>query len=112
MDELDEFYVHRAVVRTSEGVNGDGEDIYTESDAVPCFINDQSKLIRDQQGQQVVGSTTVICSNQYAPLFRQDSEVLQVTADGTKVSRGRVALVDVADSGPLGLPDHTTVNLV
>lgn len=112
MDELEEFYVHQIVVRTLKGVNGDGDDIYEESAPIPCFIADQSKLVRDQQGQQIVGSTTVTCNNRYAPLFRLDSEVLQVTGDGMKASKGHVALVDKADSGPLGLPDHTTVSLV
>ncbi|MDF7641728.1 hypothetical protein PT279_09045 [Bifidobacterium sp. ESL0784] len=111
MDELEEFYVHQVVVRASKGVNGNGEDICEESAAIPCFINDQSKLVRDKQGQQIVGSTTITCNNQYAPLFQQDSEVLQVMDDGTKVLKGRVVLVNVADSGSLGLPDHTTVSL-
>lgn len=111
MDELEEFYVHQVVVRTLQGVNGDGEDIYEESTTVPCFIADQSKLVRSQQGQEIVGSTTVTCNNRYASLFQPDSEVLQVLPDGTKASKGHVALVDKSDSGPLGLPDHTTVSL-
>jgi hypothetical protein len=73
---------------------------------------DGSKLIRDSQGQRIIGSSTITCNNQYAPLFKPGSQVLRVEADRTCTVKGSVVLVNVADSAELELPDHTTVSLV
>ena len=112
MDPLACFYVHTAIVSTDTGTNGLGETITTDSPEFPCFINDQAKLVRNSQGQMTIGATTLTCNNQYASLFHTDSIVYQVLSDGSKVPKGRITLINTADSGGLSLPDHTTVTLV
>ncbi|MFT8538176.1 hypothetical protein [Bifidobacterium aquikefiri] len=112
MDELADFYVHTAIVRTKNGVNGQGVTTYTDSSPFPCFFADGSKLVRDSQGQRIIGATTLTCSNQYAPLFQPGSQVLQVNDDMSHTLKGSVVLINVADSKGLELPDHTTVSLV
>lgn len=112
VDELEDFYVHTAIVRSSKGVNSQGVTLYTESEPFPCFFADGSKLVRDSQGQRIVGSSTITCNNQHAPLFKPGSQVLKVNEDKSRTVKGSVVIVNVADSGDLELPDHTTVSLV
>ncbi|MCI1643126.1 MAG: hypothetical protein LKI21_01015 [Bifidobacterium crudilactis] len=112
VDELEDFYVHTAIVRTSKGVNSQGVTLYKESEPFPCCFADGSKLVRDSQGQRIIGSSTITCNNRYTPLFKPGSQVLRVEADQTRTVKGSVVLVNVADSGDLELPDHTTVSLV
>lgn len=111
-DPLSEFYVHTAIVRIVKGINGLGETVIEDSQPFPCFINDQSKLVRDSQGQHTIGATTLTCNNQYAHLFHTDSEILQVLSERSMVSRGLITLINTNDSGYLELPDHTTVSIV
>lgn len=111
-DPLADFYVHTAIVSTESGTNGLGETVTSDSEPFPCFINDQTKLVRNAQGQMTIGATTLTCNNRYASLFHTDSLVYQVLSDGSNVPKGRVTLVNTADSDSLKLPDHTTVTLV
>ncbi|MFT8358553.1 hypothetical protein [Bifidobacterium aquikefiri] len=112
VDEMADFYVHTAIVRTQNGVNGMGITTYTDSDPFPCLFADGSKLVRDSQGQRIIGATTLTCNNQYALLFQPGSQILQVNDDQSHTLKGSVVLVDIADSKGLELPDHTTVSLV
>lgn len=111
-DPLTDFYVHTALVSVENGVNGLGETITVDSDPFPCFINDQAKLVRDAHGQSTIGATTLTCSNRYAALFHMDGVVYQLLSDRSRIPKGRIVLVNTADSGALNLPDHTTVSLV
>ncbi|MFT8442191.1 MAG: hypothetical protein ABF780_05710 [Bifidobacterium aquikefiri] len=112
MDPLACFYVHTAIVRTQNGVNGMGVTTYSNSNPFPCLFADGSKLVRDSQGQRIIGATTLTCNNQYASLFQPGSQVLQVNDDMSHTLKGSVVLVNIADSEGLELPDHTTVSLV
>lgn len=111
MDELNEFYVHTVVVETKSGTNGLGEPVAEFSDPIPCFIRNSTRLIRDQAGQHLIGATEITCNNQYSDLFTPDSDVYRVEGDA-RSRMGSVQLVDVASSGDLILPDHTTVTIV
>jgi hypothetical protein len=38
VDELEDFYVHTAIVRTSKGVNSQGVTLYKESEPFPLLL--------------------------------------------------------------------------
>lgn len=112
MSELDEFYVHRVTVEMKQGSTGMGEPITVHSEPIPCFIRNATRLIRDQNGQHLIGSTEITCDNSYASRFVQDSDVYQLDGDDNRTRLGAVQLVDIAESGDMQLPDHTTITII
>lgn len=109
-DELDDFYVHTAIVETLQGTNGYGADVFADPVILTppdtgCFVERRRRLVRDKAGVEVVSETTLYTSPTVAALFAPDSRV----TIGSVVSL--VITVAVLDSGDLDLPDHIAVNL-
>lgn len=105
MNELDEFYVHRVQVETYKGTGSWG-DVYEKlSDPVPCFLDNQTQLTRDQSGAEVVSTATVYAALSAAPLFTVGS---LVHLPGRKA---QVIGCNPRDGGALDLPSHVEVNL-
>lgn len=112
MSDIDDFYVHRCIVVLKKGTNGLGEPVTEESDPIRCFIDDSTRLVRDENGQHLIGSVEITCDNADADEFPLDSDVFELKDDGTRKRLGSVQLVDVASSGTMLLPDHTTVSVI
>ena len=110
MDDLDDFYIHKATVETYLGAGAYGDlfaaPVVLDPDtATGCFIEGKRKLVRNAAGEQVISETTLYTSTAHAALFTTDSKVT------TDTITSRVITVNTNDSGPLDLPDHVAVNL-
>lgn len=107
--ELDEFYVHTLTVATYRGTNGYGEDVYaapfTIAPPLGCMIEPKRRLVRDQNGAEVVSETTIYTYPTHTARFVPGSRVTV----GTDVAT--VITVAVFETGDLDLPDHIVVNL-
>jgi hypothetical protein len=103
-DELADFYVHTASVRTYLGMTGNGRKLEPAVD-VPCFARAGNKQVTKASGDVVVSTTTLTCDPSYVGMFPVESQVSVNGTDGTVVQLG------VATSGALDLPDHLTVYL-
>lgn len=101
-DELADFYVHTATVRTYQGMTGTGRTFHTAVD-VPCFARAVNKQLAGASGDVIVATTTIACDPSYVGVFPVDSEV---SVNGTE---GTVVQLALASSGALDLPDHLTV---
>lgn len=98
------FWVHTIMVETFEG-SGAAGDVYSNPQYVAGFLEGKNILVRDAAGQQVVAGSTFYTDTAYADLFTPDT---RVTIDG-RVSY--VITQNRNDSGSLGLPDHTMVQI-
>lgn len=99
MDELSEFWVHETLVRTYEGSGPFGE---TWADPVPveCFIDSTRKLVRANDGREVVAESTIIGPLEHAHLFTPESLTTIGSQERTVLTIAR------RDSKDLHLPDH------
>ncbi len=102
--DLQDFWVHTIMVETFEGVGAAG-DVYSAPQYVAGFLEGKNILVRDAAGQQVVAGSTFYTDAAYSGIFTPDT---RVTIDG-RVSY--VITQNRNDSGPLGLPDHTMVQI-
>jgi hypothetical protein len=98
------FYVHTAAVETYNGSGAFG-DSFSTSVTIPCFIEDDRKLIVGPNGEQVVSATKLITYLSNAPLFTTDT---RVTANGRAA---RVLDVKRHAFGSLSLPEFVEVDL-
>ncbi|TQJ60483.1 hypothetical protein FBY30_2751 [Arthrobacter sp. SLBN-83] len=104
MSEFEEFWVHEVTVTTLTGAGAWG-DSYSDPVQVKGLVAEGNTLVRAADGNEVVSSTRFTTDTVGPDLFASGS---QVTYRGKTLD---VISVTVADSGPLGLPDHITVNL-
>lgn len=102
-DELEEFFVHSVTVVTpgEEGPWGPSEG--TTSDPLRCFIDDTRRLVRDQQGTEVVSESSLT-----GPLEHHDQYPVGATVN-LPYRQAEVISVSVADGRSLDLPDHVQV---
>ncbi len=103
--EFDEFWVHTVSVETLIGTGAYG-DVHAEPVTVSCFVEDKRRLVRNNDGKEVVSETTL-----YGPVERS-----LVWTPGSLVTlpSGRVATVITPashTSGDLDLPDHAEASL-
>jgi len=96
--------VHTIMVETFEGVGASG-DAYAVPQYVAGFLEGKNVLVRDAAGNMVTAGSTFYTDSAYADLFTPDT---RVTVDG-RVSY--VITQNRNDSGSLGLPDHTMVQI-
>ena len=101
---IEMFFVHTVDVETYQGETGVGES-FDDPASVSCFVDDTTHLVRNSMGEEVASSGAVYAATADAPKFTVDS---RVTVNGRRTT---VLLVNVNDSGPLGLPDHVEVHL-
>ncbi|WP_130012142.1 hypothetical protein [Serinicoccus sediminis] len=96
-DELADFYVHTVQVEPKVGIYGD----YGPAVPVPCFVDEQTRIVRAADGTEQTSSTTIVAHPDHAPTLVAGSRVTLPSGDRTTIlSRS------LADSGPLDLPDH------
>jgi len=97
--------VHEVAVETHAGEDPFG-NVNTElSDPIPGFLDDSRALVRNASGDQVVSESTFYTGKEHKALFAPESLVHLPDRVATVIN------VKVADSGPLGLPDHIAVVL-
>lgn len=97
--------VHEVTVETKSGEDSWGNINTTVSAPILGFFEDKRQLVRSASGDQVVSESTFTTDKAYEGLFAPESLVHY---------RDRVSTVigcALADSGPLGLPDHIAVTL-
>ena len=104
MSEFSEFWVHEVSVITLMGAGAWG-NAYSDPVQVMGLVAEGNTLVRAADGAEVVSSTRFTTDTVGPDLFSSGS---QVTYRGKTMD---VISVTVADSGPLDLPDHITVNL-
>lgn len=94
---------HSVTVEAYEGDTAYGPR-YAATVTVRCFVEEQTRTVRDREGQEVVSSTTF-----YAPL-----ETVCPAESRVTLPTGRQATVIAAlrhDGGGLPTPDHLEVQL-
>lgn len=105
MSDLDEFMIHTAAVESLAG-GGPMGNHYADPVGVPCWFEDKRRYVRDAAGAETVSEST---------LWVLDKSLYELFTPGTIVThRSRVTTVigrSLADSGPLGLPDHLQISL-
>lgn len=103
-DELNDFLVHTVTITPKTGDGAYGPVFGPPVPDVPAWVDEQTRLVRDSDGVEVVSSATVYAragtvappgSRLVLPSGR-DAEVIACT---------------VRDSGPLDLPDHVEIAL-
>jgi hypothetical protein len=105
IEGFEEFMVHTVTVETHGGEDPLGNTHTTLSDPVQGFLDDTRALVRNAAGDQVVSESTFYTGKEHKDLFAPESLVHLPDRVAT------VIRVKVADSGPLGLPDHVAVVL-
>lgn len=105
MLEFEDFMVHPVQVETHGGEDPFGNIHTTLSDPVYGFLDDSRALVRNAAGDQVVSESTFYTGTEHKDLFKPESLVHLPDRTATVIS------TKLADSGPLGLPDHLAVVL-
>lgn len=101
---MDDFYVHSGSIEKLAGGNADG-DVYDTAKPVVGFLDDQTRVVINPDGDTVTSSATFYTALTNRSLFAPRS---RLTVNGRVCT---VLDVRVRDSGPLGLPDHVEVIL-
>lgn len=101
MSDVDDFYVHTVTLTPVLGEGAYGPT-YGEATQVQCFVDEQTRLVRDQDGAEVVSSATI-----YA-------HPGTVVAPGSTVllPSGRTATVLTTAARVVGDPDVDHVEIV
>jgi len=102
---LNSLWVHRVPVKTKIGDTSYGEK-YAASVDVDCYIEDETKLVRDTSGSEVVSNSSLFADIDAASIFTQGSLVT--------LRRGDVRVISIAylDAGPLAPGfEHLEVHL-
>lgn len=103
MSDLDDFYVHTVTITPVAGEGAYGTT-YGTPVPVACFVDETTRLVRDQDGAEVVSSATIFA----AP------GTVAATGSTVRLPSGRDATVittQTHDSGPLDLPDHAAITV-
>lgn len=96
--------VHEVVVRRYLGASATGP-LYAAAETVPCLIEEKRRLVRDDNGREVVSSTT----------FRCMPDIAEMPVESEVDVFGRTTTILFAarqQADPLPTPDHWEVNLV
>lgn len=104
-EDLSDLMVHTVTVETLQGSTGWGQSWTGPSDEVPCFVDDQHRMVRDTSGTEQVSTATVYAPTQHAALFTPGSRVALASRTAEVIG------VNTRTSGVLGLPDHVEVTL-
>lgn len=104
-DELADFYVHTAQVRTLTGGGGYGDTYAGTPVTVPCFLDDTRKQVRSTTGDEVVSETTLYCALEHYDTFTPGSQV------ALSYRSAEVIGVNRRDAPGLPLPEHLEVTL-
>lgn len=105
--ELGDFWVHTVTVETYLGVNGSGVKQYAAPVQPDGFLEAKRRLVRAEDGNQVVSESTFYSDLGNAALFTPAS---RVTLSGRPLPT-TVITVDINDGQALDLPDHIAVAL-
>lgn len=104
-DELAEWWIHEVTVKTRLGATAYG-DKFADPEPAACFLEDDTKVVTDLSGNEVVSNTTLFAALALEPLFEPGSEVvISPKRTAVVISVGRL------DSGSLGNLDHIEVLL-
>lgn len=109
--------VHSATVEPYAGSGAYGDTWGAPIEGVPCYAEQQSKLVRDSQGDEVVSGTQVFTDPAGSEFTRADGTTGTVPAapPGSKVTvlgvTSRVVTVAVFDDGGLTGLAHQEVDL-
>lgn len=104
-DELAEWWIHAVQVKTRTGSNGYGND-FAEAESINCYLEDDTKIVTDSRGNEVVSSGRLFAALTLEPKFTPDSEVII-----SPTRTARVISVGRNDSGSLGNLDHLEILL-
>jgi hypothetical protein len=97
------FQPHTVTVSTRVGVTGAGE-VFADPVPVKCWRDDEVRLVRDADGQQVVSSTTLYTSDP-RDLWAPGSVVDVDGRDATVIAAAR------HDDAGMGVWQHTEIVL-
>lgn len=98
--ELDEFFVHTVTLAPVAGVGAYG-DVHNPPVTVVCLVDEQTRLVRDPQGAEVVSTATVYA----APDAVDGPPGSRVTLPS---GRTGVVITQARRTAPgLDLPEHT-----
>lgn len=100
---MNRFWVHSTTVERFAGSGPDG-DVFDPPTTVVGFVQQQNQLVRNDQGVEVVSSTTV-----YYPAGTAAIPPGSYVTEPLTGRRARVILCAVHDAGPLPLPEHVEV---
>lgn len=101
MSDFDAFYVHTVTLTPVRGETAYGPQ-YGDPTPVECFVDETTRLVRDQDGAEVTSSATI---------YTRPGTVVAIgsTVDLPSGRSATVLATSVHDSGPLGLPDHVEI---
>lgn len=102
---LDVFWVHAVTVASFAGTTATGP-AWNAPQTVTGFVDDQTHLVRNGIGEEVISQSVIFMPIESAPLFVEDSKV---TLPSGRVAR--VITVNTNDGGGLPLPEHVEVHL-
>ena len=102
---FEDFAVHEVRVEPHAGEDPFGNIHTTLSDPITGFMDEKRELVRSASGDQVVSEATFYTGKEHEPLFKPETLVHYRGKASTVIS------CHLADSGPLGLPDHIAVVL-
>jgi hypothetical protein len=105
IEGFEEFMVHTVTVETKSGEDPFGNVNTVTSDPIAGFLDDSRALVRNASGDQAVSESTFYTGKEHQSLFAPESLVHLPDRTAT------VIRCKLADSGPLGLPDHIAVVL-
>ena len=97
--------IHEVRVETHAGEDPFGNIHTSLSDPVKGFMDEKRELVRGTSGDQVVSESTFYTGKDHEHLFAPETIVHYRDKASTVIS------CKLADSGPLGLPDHIAVVL-
>jgi hypothetical protein len=105
MTEAAFWWVHAVTVEPYLGTKN-GRPEYGSPRSVDCWVEDETKLIRNSDGAEVVSSTNVSAAIESAPIFPPGSKVTTSTRTAFVITN------NVFDSGSLDLGlDHVVIHL-
>ena len=101
---MNSWWVHAVDVETAAGLGANGQ-AFNAAVSVDCFVIEQTRMVLDREGIEVVSSTTIYTPLDKAPLFKPLS---RVTYDG---STAVVISNKSHRAGGLDLPECTEIAL-
>lgn len=99
----EDMLVHTVTVRRYLGTGATGA-VFAAADTLACFVEDSRRLVRDNDGNEVVSETT----------FYAMPDTADIPPESEVDVNGRTTTVIVfrnRDGGGLPTPDHVEVNL-
>lgn len=98
-------WIHTVTVKTYLGASAYGDRYAAPSQPIPCFVEDDVKLVRDTDGNEMVSTTTVYADLAKAALFPPGS--LVTTPAGREARVIGLGREDAADPDL----DHCVIHL-